>query len=885
MAMKIGSVGSRVVATLVAAIASEATALACFTPLEWQHKPVAFVRDKNRNGLEDSLDKLAQGDPTKTVWVVADLTRCAAPADMSSLARYGRILKRGRYVTFVALEVTAGQLTALAADPIVAVVEQMHGFGANLDVSGAAIKVRHSTLYPNNLEDVAPTIRGAGQTVAVIDSGVDDQAGAGVTHDSLPASKFVGGYTTVTHSLANPDDGNQHGTHVAGIAVGTGGGPGTFRGVAPDAGLVDCQTTLMCGPPSWLDVIECFEQIINNDATWGVDVVNLSLRQCDSGGATITTDGTDAASMLANQLVSRGINVVAAAGNDGPGNVGLTSPCAADDAICVAAMGDAGTIDRADDAIANFSSRGPRAGDGDLDGSDETKPDVSAPGVAINSALFNTVSSYQNLSGTSMASPHVAGAAALIRQAKPGINAGSVKNLLIATAEDRGPIGWDAANGHGYIDLFQAISAVASADPGYPNFGTYPQPWLCSDVTTATAPQVGVPNTVIAQVRNNSGVAANNVYVTFGVYIFSTGIPQFFSIGGQTLNIPPLTTVSVSHPWTPQPSPTADPHACLKTEINYGFDTNFANNICQRNITINQTNSPVHFTFEVQNLLPEKATVKLIPAAVEKFPDELKGTDDYKLLPGERIYAPKRWTNTITRDAIDFGPDDCPVNVTLTLDLADDRQFTDGAVFEVPGLTVTPDGKEVVVDGVTVYGHPPCPKDWGGDADRDGICDSFDNCPKLVNPEQIDRDGDGVGDLCQDSRNPKRAITADTCQQMGLQGLVRASRAYRFVDEARQQLLRTAASVVDNPKNEPTLGLLAGKLGDVELSLCRSNEDQAIARLQALRSHLYVLEQVGAVTHEQARALKALAEEAERMVPKIIAATAPAAASGRTGGR
>lgn len=365
----------------------------------------------------------------------------------------------------------------------------MHGFAPALDVSGAAIKVRSGFYSPQTLEDAIPTLQGVGRTLAVVDSGVDDQNGAGVTHQMFPPGKFTGGYIVSTNTLGNPNDTNGHGTHVAGIAIGT--QSGTRRGMAPGASLIDCQTTLQCGPPSWLDVIECFEQILLNDPAWGVDVVNLSLRQCTSGGQTITTDGTDAASKMANHLVARGIKVVAAAGNDGPGNVGLTSPCAADNAICVAAMGDQGTQNRADDLIANFSSRGPRANDGDLDGLDESKPDVSAPGVSVSSAQANTLNGFVNLSGTSMASPHVAGVAILVAEAKPGINPGSLKHLLINTSEDRGPVGWDAANGHGYVDLYQAVAAVATSDPGYPGAGTYPQPWLCSDITTQAPPQRG----------------------------------------------------------------------------------------------------------------------------------------------------------------------------------------------------------------------------------------------------------------------------------------------------------------------------------------------------------------------------------------------------------
>ncbi|MDY7095104.1 MAG: S8 family serine peptidase, partial [Acidobacteriota bacterium] len=344
---------------------------ACWTPLEWQTKPVEWDRDRDGNGIDDTLDAKIGSDqaapPATREKVVVNLTRCPTATDISWLSQYGTILKRGRYVTFVAMgDVDPADLPTLAAHPVVAMIEEMHGFQSALNVSGAAIKVRSSTNYPMNLEDLAPLVDGTGTTIAIIDSGVDDQAGSGTTHEMFPSSKYVGGYI-VGSGLGNPDDTDSHGTHVAGIATGIlSSGAAGHRGMAPAAGLVDCQTTLMCGPNSWLDVIECFEQLITNQPTWQVDVVNLSLRQCDTSFQTITTDGTDAASQMANQVVARGISVVAAAGNDGPGNSGLTSPCSADNAVCVAAMDDQNTVTRSDDAIANFSSRGPRAPAGDL---------------------------------------------------------------------------------------------------------------------------------------------------------------------------------------------------------------------------------------------------------------------------------------------------------------------------------------------------------------------------------------------------------------------------------------------------------------------------------------------------------------------------------------
>lgn len=872
---------------LVAGLAADA-ARACWTPLEWQRaKPVPWSRDADANSLEDSLDEILAKDPAQKVSVVLDLARCADAEAMAHLATYGNVLKRGKFVTFVAMEVEASRLPELAALPMVAMIEEMHGFAPALDVSGAAIKVRSGFYSPQTLEDVIPTLRGLGRTLAVVDSGVDDQDGAGTTHQMFPPGKFVGGYIVSTNTLGNPNDGNSHGTHVAGIAIGA--QVGTRRGMAPDASLVDCQTTLQCGPPSWLDVIECFEQILLNDPAWGVDVVNLSLRQCTSGGQTITTDGTDAASKMANHLVARGINVVAAAGNDGPGNVGLTSPCAADNAICVAAMSDQGTQNRADDLIANFSSRGPRANDGDLDGLDESKPDVSAPGVTISSANFNTLNGFTNKSGTSMASPHVAGVAILVAEAKPGINPGSLKHLLINTSEDRGPAGWDAANGHGYVDLYQAVAAVATADPGYPGAGTYPQPWLCSDITTQSPPQVNVPNTLIATVRNNTINPANNVQVTFGVFIYSSGIPEFFSIGAQTVNVPPFTQINVTHPWTPQASSSGDPHACLKTTINYGFDTNFSNNLCNRNIWVDQTNSPVSFRFQVQNNLTQTATIKLAPRPLTRFPRELEGEADYRILPGERIWVPARWTHTITEDEVRMEPGDCPIDVTLTLDLADDARPVDAALYDVPGLAITEEGEEIVMDGVTAYGHSPCPEEWGGDADGDAVCDVFDVCAGIMNPEQIDADGDGKGDVCDP--NPYVADTPgndETCRRKVQSGELAGSRAYACLDSFKESLGLTgsepAAKAVAAASLKAAQRIVSDKIDAAQIDLCREADAQASARLQALQHHLALIQEAGGLTSTERSSYTSKADECQKLVSTASAAK-PAPATGSPAAR
>ncbi|MGW2930411.1 S8 family serine peptidase [Streptomyces sp. NPDC001156] len=252
---------------------------------------------------------------------------------------------------------------------------------------------------------------GQGVKVAVLDTGVD------ASHPDLAgriaeAKDFSGSGNTVDHF--------GHGTHVASIVGGTGAASGgTRRGVAPKADLLIGKVLDDNGSGSESGIIEGMEWATAEHAK----VVNMSL------GADVPTDGTDPLSQAVDNLTaSTGTLFVVAAGNSGPGQYTVGAPGAADAALTV------GAVDR-DDSLASFSSRGPRFGD------DAVKPDVTAPGVGIVAAraagttLGDPIdANYVALSGTSMATPHVAGAAALLAQQHPDWDAQQLKDALISTA-------------------------------------------------------------------------------------------------------------------------------------------------------------------------------------------------------------------------------------------------------------------------------------------------------------------------------------------------------------------------------------------------------------------------------------------------------------------
>lgn len=255
---------------------------------------------------------------------------------------------------------------------------------------------------------------GTGVTVAVLDTGVDAE------HPDL-----AGQIDEARNFSDSPTTGDAfgHGTHVAatvaGTGVGSGGSGGSRKGVAPGARLLVGKVLGDDGFGSESQVLAGMEWA----AGAGADVVNMSL------GTDAPTDGTDALSLGLNRLTAEtGTLFVASAGNSGPGSATVGSPGAADAALTV------GAVDR-DESLADFSSRGPRVGDLAV------KPDITAPGVdivaarAAGTAMGTPVDDlYTAASGTSMAAPHVAGAAALIAQRHPDLSAQQLKDALVSTA-------------------------------------------------------------------------------------------------------------------------------------------------------------------------------------------------------------------------------------------------------------------------------------------------------------------------------------------------------------------------------------------------------------------------------------------------------------------
>lgn len=265
--------------------------------------------------------------------------------------------------------------------------------------------------------------RGAGVRIAILDTGVDP------THPDL--SGRVVSQQNFTDS-AELTDQHGHGTHVAGIAAGSGV---VYRGMAPQALVVSAKVLGddNTGFSSW--VIAGVDWALTQQAA----VVNLSLGSLPSSPAPTALDEA------CNAAVAAGAVVIAAAGNDGPSGGTINSPAVAAKVIAVGASTNS-------NILAAFSSRGPT-----LDG--RTKPEVVAPGVGVVAPAVG--GGYVTRSGTSMAAPLVSGLCACVLGARPSLTPAEFRQILIATTREIS--GGPNDRGYGSVDAARAFQLLEHA--------------------------------------------------------------------------------------------------------------------------------------------------------------------------------------------------------------------------------------------------------------------------------------------------------------------------------------------------------------------------------------------------------------------------------------
>ncbi len=335
------------------------------------------------------------------------------PAEQALVRRAGGGIKYTyTLVPAIAASVPEAAIAGLQANPNVTSVDldgEVHAIDAELDNAWGVKRIGAGSVHEGGN-------KGAGVKVAILDTGIDTDH-PDLSYDPSCSASFVSGQSL--------EDGNGHGTHTAGTVAALDNGTGVV-GVAPEATLCIYKVLSNSGSGSYSDVIAAVQQAVAD----GVQVTNNSYGSSGDPGSIVKAafDAAEAAGVLH----------VAAAGNSGnPKGKGKNCiyPARWDSLIATAAT-------KQDDSRASFSSTC-------------SEMELAAPGYQINSTVPG---GYGTKSGTSMASPHVAGTAALVFAANPGWSNDQVRTQLQTTADDLGDPGRDKLYGFGLVDADEAAT-------------------------------------------------------------------------------------------------------------------------------------------------------------------------------------------------------------------------------------------------------------------------------------------------------------------------------------------------------------------------------------------------------------------------------------------
>ena len=536
--------------------------------------------DRNADGIDDRMNHLLQD--SEDVAVILMLNSKPSEEHVKEIENLGlEVTHIYKYIDAIRIDyVPASKIGELTFVSNLKLIEWQAPVYPMLDTAVKAVKVRNSDEYSPVVWDKG--LYGEGINVAVLDTGVDNEHETFGVYGDQNVRRFIAGmncdggcptdengnyqFTTDEDSNEDPDDFDGHGTHVASTVLGMGGdddedgdGELDYLGVAPAARLIDMKVMADWGSGSAADINEAIEACIENVNTdWendgeknnGIHIMSMSL------GTTSDSDGTDSQSQLVNQANAAGIAVIIAMGNDGDEEV--PSPAAADWSIAVGAMDNMNNVNRNDDDLASYSNYGPRQSDGDDDRWDELKPSVVAPGSDIRAAaghsnLFgdSNAQGWSTKSGTSMATPIVAGLAALLLEAdgnlKPTSTTNGVRDRLQEFSE-----AWDTENydgspsepsendkynyyyGYGYIDGYEIV------DINQPNA-------VISEITsTPETPLEGDTVTITVEIENQGNVDIDSASI------------KLLLDGSETLDEDSLSSISKdssvtwTYEWNPQ---------------------------------------------------------------------------------------------------------------------------------------------------------------------------------------------------------------------------------------------------------------------------------------------------------------------------------------------
>ncbi len=436
----------------------------------------------------DLLEKIRKESPANVVRVVVQVKDGAGAGVADQVGKSGGIVRgRFRHVGQMVVELPLEEVERLAE------TDGVEYITPDRPVSGLASHVETAT----GASQVYPTLlttgyNGTGVTVAVIDSGVDAdhfdlRDDAKGTRRVLLSMDFTGSGIV--------DDPYGHGTHIAGIIAGDGSSGLTvgrdYTGIAPAANVVNLRVLDAKGRGSISTVIAAIDKTISIASYYNIKVINLSL-----ASPPLDSYLNDPLCKAVDRATKAGLVVVAAAGNFGLDLYGrkvyggIASPGISPEAITVGAVDTRQTDARSDDRIAPYSSRGPTLSHstdpltGAVTYDDLAKPDLVAPGLRVvslerysnaivtaypllhvNTGWFvNNKSRYMMLSGTSMSTGVVSGAAALMLQANPGLTPNMVKAILMYSAQVMdGPDLFE--QGAGMLNVEGAVRLARSLNP------------------------------------------------------------------------------------------------------------------------------------------------------------------------------------------------------------------------------------------------------------------------------------------------------------------------------------------------------------------------------------------------------------------------------------
>jgi serine protease AprX len=411
------------------------------------------------------LLQMAAQDPDQVVSVIVQKTSDGRGLENLVVGLGGRVLDDLSIIHAFSAELSAAAVLELARHPGVRWVSldaPMQETGCPADcVDTTYLQSAYvRAIQADKVWNQSPFRQGQGIGVAVVDSGINWQTDL---YSPSGQNRVVANVRFNTDYNQTTFDNYGHGSHVAGVVGGNGRTlNGTYIGVAPKSNIINVKVSNDDGSSTASKVVAGLEWVLNNRTTYNIRVVNLSLNS-----VVAESYHTSPLAAAVEVLWFNGIVVVVSAGNNGTANI---YPPANDPfVITVGAADDRGTPALNDDLMPSFSAYGTT-----VDGF--VKPDLVAPGKNIISLRGNSNgvlptahpgnrvgNDYFKMSGTSVASPIVAGAVALLLQDEPNLNPDQVKYRLMSTASKQWPGYNTTTAGAGYLNVYAAVNGTTSA--------------------------------------------------------------------------------------------------------------------------------------------------------------------------------------------------------------------------------------------------------------------------------------------------------------------------------------------------------------------------------------------------------------------------------------